>query len=116
MASTSLLYRFSGNLSREIPKSLFLIICPETGAENRGIFRQKRACNPPAAALLAKMTKEAENYLLTNRRKSCILYPNSKTMKRDDREKVLFRMLQRAAGCCEAARRGRMSLALERFR
>jgi len=33
--------------------------------------------------------------------------------KYDDREKVLFCTLQRAAVRCEAARRGRMSLALE---
>ncbi len=103
-------------MSRAIPKSLFLIICPGKGLKKPGNFHRKRACIPPVAALLAKMTEISQKFLLTNRWKSCILYPNSKTTKRDDREKVLFRMLQRAAGCCEAARRERTSLALERLR
>jgi len=56
------------------------------------------------------------NFLLTNHWRSCILLPNSKTNKYNDREKVLFCTLQRAAVRCEAARRGRTSLALEQLR
>ena len=47
-----------------------------------------------------------KNFLLTKGLKSCIVFSNSKTTKCDDREKVLSKTLQRAAGRCEAVGRG----------
>jgi hypothetical protein len=81
MASTSLLYRFRGNLSREIPKSLFLIICPETGAENQGIFPQKKARIPCGPGLLVKTTKMTRKFLVDKPPEILYLIPQQQNNK-----------------------------------